>query len=88
MEKSCQIQVAGGKMKYFRDLPKDLEDGPSQCSTPDGWVGLTGAQQHRVVGNGANGRRCGKKVVQISVGNTAKLLLEVSTLGLRHAGRH
>lgn len=70
------------------DLPKHLQDGSPQSDSMAGWVDLAGTQKHWMVGNNAHRRRGGKEMVQISASYRAKLLLQVSTLGLRHTGSH
>lgn len=81
----CESQVVDGAA---RDLPEHLQDGPPQRSPPGGRAGLTGAQEHRVVGNDAHGGRGGEEMVQIPEGDGAELLLQVGALRLRHAASY
>lgn len=75
-------------METAWDPPEHLQDGHPQRRSLGRCVALAGAEQHRVVGDGAQGGRGGQEVVQVAAGDRAQLLLQVDALSLGHAGCH
>lgn len=73
---------------FFHDVPEHLQDGPPQRRPSGGGGDLAGAEEHRVVGDGARGGRGGKEMIQVPAGDRAELLLQVGPLRLEEAGSH